>query len=126
MGMIKPYSQEQLAAYKRTAREREQARKQADAERRLAALDVAHQAAALLKSEYGATRVVVYGSTAHGCWFNSESDIDLIAAGIPAKLYWRAWNAIDALTPEFEVNLVDWEDATPALLESVEREGIVL
>ncbi len=124
--MIKPYSQEQLAAYKRTAREREQARKQADAERRLAALDVARQAAALLKSEYGATRVVVYGSTAHGCWFNSESDIDLIAAGIPAKLYWRAWNAIDALTPEFEVNLVDWEDATPALLESVEREGIVL
>ncbi len=124
--MIKPYSQEQLAAYKHTVREREQARKQADAERRLAALEVARQAAALLKNEYGATRVVVYGSTAHGCWFNSESDIDLIAAGIPAKLYWRAWNAIDALTPEFEVNLVDWEDATPALLESVEREGIVL
>ena len=126
MGMTKPYSQEQLAAYKRTALEREQARKQADAERRMAAMEVARRAALLLKSEYGATRVVVYGSTAHGYWFNSESDIDLIAAGIPATLYWKAWNAIDALTPEFEVNLVDWEDATPSLLESVEREGIEL
>lgn len=126
MGMIKSYTQEQLAAYKRTALEREKAAKQADAERRTAAMEVAREAAALLKSAYGATRVVVYGSTAHGYWFNSESDIDLIAAGIPATLYWRAWNAIDALTPEFEVNLVDWEDATPALLESVEREGVVL
>jgi uncharacterized protein len=124
--MTKPYSQEQLAVYKRTAREREEARKEADAKRRTAALEVARQAAALLKREYGATRVVVYGSTAHGYWFNSESDIDLIAEGIPAKQYWRAWNAIDALTPEFEVNLVDWEDAKPALLESVEREGIEL
>lgn len=124
--MIKSYTQEQLAAYKRTALEREKAAKQADAERRTAAMEVAREAAALLKSAYGATRVVVYGSTAHGYWFNSESDIDLIAAGIPATLYWRAWNAIDALTPEFEVNLVDWEDATPALLESVEREGVVL
>lgn len=124
--MTKPYTQEQLAVYKRTALEREKARKEADAERRIAAMEVARQAAVLLKSEYGATRVVVYGSTAHGYWFNSESDIDLIAAGIPPKLYWRAWNAIDALTPEFEVNLVDWEDATPALLESVEREGIAL
>lgn len=86
-------------------------------------MEVTREAAALLKSAYGVTRVVVYGSTAHGYWFNSESDIDLIAAGIPATLYWRAWNTIDALTPEFEVNLVDWEDATPALLESVHTKG---
>jgi hypothetical protein len=36
-------------------------------------------------------------------------------------LFWRAWNAIDALDAGFEVNLVDWEDATPALLENVAR-----
>jgi predicted nucleotidyltransferase len=90
------------------------------------ALELARRAAEVLKREYGATRVLVYGSTAHGQWFNSRSDIDLIAEGIPAESYWRAWNAIDALEPDFEVNLVDWEDATPALRAAAEQEGIVL
>jgi predicted nucleotidyltransferase len=119
-------SPERMAIYRQTALRREQERRAADAQRLYAALQVAQHAAELLKQEYGATRVVVYGSTAHGIWFGRESDIDLIAQGIPAELYWRAWNAVDALAPDFEVNLLAWEDATPALLESVEREGIVL
>lgn len=90
------------------------------------ALELARRAADLLKREFGAKRVVVYGSTAHGRWFHGDSDIDLMAEGIPAELYWRAWNAVDALDPKFEVNLVDWEDATPALRAAIERDGIVL
>ncbi len=131
--MTEPVSAEKKALYRRAALEREEARRQAGSVRRQAgsvrrqaALAVAQQTAALLKQNYGATRVVLYGSTAHGRWFHDDSDIDLAAEGIPADSYLRAWNAVDALTPDFEVNLLDWGDATPALLESIEREGIPL
>jgi predicted nucleotidyltransferase len=117
---------EQMAMYRRTALLREEEREQYAAARRAEALEIARRAADLLKREFGATRVVVYGSAAHGRWFHSDSDIDLMAEGIPAKLYWRAWNAVDALDQRFEVNLVDWEDARPALREAIEREGIIL
>jgi predicted nucleotidyltransferase len=117
---------EQMAMYRRTAFLREQERQRYAAERRAEALEIARRAADLLKREFGATRVVVYGSTAHGRWFHADSDIDLMAEGIPAKLYWRAWNAVDALDQKFEVNLVDWEDARPALRDAIEREGIIL
>jgi predicted nucleotidyltransferase len=124
--MVNKPSPELMAIYRRAALEREEQRRQQNAARRQGALELAHRAAELLKESYGATRVVVYGSTARGDGFNSDSDIDLMAEGIPPALFWRAWNAIDALDAGFEVNLVDWEDATPALLENIAREGITL
>lgn len=57
---------EQMAVYKRTAVAREKARREKIAQRRAAALDVAQAAAALLRRQFGATRVVLFGSTAHG------------------------------------------------------------
>lgn len=115
-----------MAVYKRTALARERARRQANEKRRTAALAVARAAAALLREQYGATRVLLFGSTAHGYWFRAESDIDLAAEGIAPDRFWRAWNAADALAPEFEINLVAWEEATPALREAIEREGVLL
>jgi len=124
--MTECISAEQLAAYRRTALAREQARRQANAERRIAALAAARAAAALLREQYGATRVVLFGSAAHGYWFNEESDIDLVAERIAPDLFWRAWNAAEAIAAGFELNLVAWEEAKPALREAIEREGILL
>jgi len=116
---------EQMAIYRRTALARERARQEANSQRRAAALALA-KAAALLREQHGATRVLLYGSTAHGLWFTNESDIDLAVEGITADRFWRAWSAVAALDPAFEINLVDWEDATAALRAAIEREGIPL
>lgn len=124
--MEESISPEQMAAYRRTALAREQARQAANVQRRAAAQALAEKAAELLRGQFGAARVLLYGSTAHGLWFTGESDIDLAVEGIAADQFWRAWSAVSALDPAFEINLVDWEDATPALRAAIEREGISL
>ena len=63
---------EKMAAYKRTARLRQAQREQEMAERRQRAWQVARQAARMLKEEYGATQVFVFGSLAHGAWFHAR------------------------------------------------------
>jgi uncharacterized protein len=119
-------SEEQRAAYRRAALEREAERKRADAERRQAGWAAARRAADLLKRGFGATRVVVYGSLAHGYSFGRHSDIDMAAEGIAPALFWRAWAAIDYVAPEFEINLVDIETTTESLRATIEREGVDL
>jgi predicted nucleotidyltransferase len=74
--MTESISPEQMAAYRRTAVAREKARQAANAQRRTAALAVAQAAAALLRRQFGATRVVLFGSAARGDWFTTASDIE--------------------------------------------------
>ncbi len=123
MSMIPP---EKLEAYKRGALERERRRRQEEARRRERAWQVARRAAALLKEQFGATRVVVFGSLAHGAWFRLDSDIDLAAAGIPPEDFWRAWCALDTVSEGFEINLVALESAPDALRQSIEAQGVEL
>ncbi len=72
-------SPEKLAAYKQAARARESRRQQKANERQEEAWTVARQAAQILKDKFGATRVIAFGSLAHGAWFHARSDIDLAA-----------------------------------------------
>ncbi|MCS6845396.1 MAG: nucleotidyltransferase domain-containing protein [Caldilineales bacterium] len=116
----------ELSVYQRTALAREERRAQARAARRQRGLEVARQAAALLRDRYGATRVVLFGSAARGRGFGEGSDLDLAAEGIPAKAFWQAWAALDTLDPTFEINLVAFEEATPSLLAAIEAEGMEL
>ena len=99
---------------------------QAQQQRREQAWILARQAANLLKAEFGAKRVVVFGSLPRGEGFSARSDIDLMAEGIAAQDFWRAWCALDRLTSDFEIELVASEEATPKLQEVVRREGVEL
>lgn len=119
-------SPERMAEYKRTAREREAARRQQLAERENEARAVSQAAARLLKVEFGATRVVLFGSLARGSGFHSGSDIDLAAAGIEPHLFFRAWAALDQLAAGFEVNLIDMRDTSERLRQIIAVEGIEL
>ncbi|MGQ9554223.1 MAG: nucleotidyltransferase family protein [Anaerolineae bacterium] len=56
----------------------------------------ARQAAAMLKSEFGAKRVVLFGSLAHGAWFTPDSDVDMAVEGLSGERYWQAWRAVEA------------------------------
>ncbi len=119
-------SPEKLAAYRRHAAEREAERESALADRKARAHIAARDAAEILKKQFGATRVILYGSLAHGAWWREESDVDLAAEGIAPELFWRAWGAVERLAPGIEINLAPLETVKPGVLRSIEREGVEL
>jgi predicted nucleotidyltransferase len=117
---------EKMEVYRRAARKRESDQEQAMLLRRESAWTVARQAAKLLKEQFGAARVVVFGSLAHGAWFNARSDVDLVVTGIPPEKFWRAWAALDHIGNGFEIDLVADEELTESLRAVIEHEGVEL
>ncbi len=73
------------------------------------AMWLARQAAALLRNEFDAKNVVLFGSLASRSGFSLWSDIDLAVFGVPADRFYAAVAAISGLSAEFKVNLVDAE-----------------
>jgi len=114
---------EQMSAYQATARRRWEQEQQELTQRRERAWEVARRAATLLSEQYGATRVLVFGSLVHGYWFSKTSDIDLAAWGLPADDYFVAVAKLQDLSPEFEIDLIAMPHCKPGLRELIEREG---
>ena len=94
--------------------------------RRARALKISRQIARLLKEEYGATRVVLFGSLAHEAWFTPRSDIDICAEGIPVDRFFRAESEVQKGNEGFKIDLVDPDECPPELLREIEQEGIDL
>lgn len=117
---------EAMARYRRAALAREGAHQQETERRRQVAWSVARRAAQLLKEEFGATRVVAYGSLAHGAWFEPRSDVDLAVEGIPPEAFWRAWCALDELKPTVDIDLVALESAPERLCDEIAAHGVAL
>lgn len=91
--------------------------------RRRRALLAARKAARLLKTEFGAKEVILFGSLARRAGFTRWSDIDLASRGIPSETYLKAMDTVLYLSPEFKIDLVELETCSPALLKSIEKEG---
>ncbi len=115
-----------MANYRATARRRAEEAERDLMRRRERAGEVARRAAALLKEQFGATQVAVFGSTVHGHWFTATSDIDLAASGLASDDYFTAVARLQDLSPEFKVDLVALEHCKPELCEVVMREGVIL
>ena len=94
--------------------------------RRRRAWRVARQAARMLREQFGAQRVVVFGSLAQRGWFTQWSDIDLAAWGVPDERFYQAVAMVTALSPVFKVDLIDPEACGSSLRQAIEREGIEL
>jgi predicted nucleotidyltransferase len=90
------------------------------------AWSVAQAAAEVLREQFGATRVVAFGSLARRDWFTLWSDIDLAAWGISPGAFYRAVAVVTGISPEFKLDLVAPEDCQPSLRDVIEREGVVL
>jgi len=114
---------EAMAVYRATARRRWERERRERARRRERAWEVARRASALLKEQFGATRVVVFGSLAHERWFSATSDIDLAAWGLRDADYFTAVARLQDLSPEFEIDLVAMERCKPSLRETILEEG---
>ena len=117
---------EQMAIYKRTARERQAHHEQEMRARRESAWSVARAAAPLLKERFGAKRVIAFGSLAHGAWFHARSDIDLAVEGIEPGEFFHAWATLDHLGNQFEIDLIDCAFAPTQLLDVIDEEGVEL
>ena len=115
---------EELEAYRRAARRREQQESREAAERRASAWALARQSADLLRQRFGASRVVVFGSLVHDGCFTPWSDVDLAAWGLHPADTFRAMGAVHDLDPDIEINLVDVDTCSPSLLAMIEAEGI--
>ena len=87
---------------------------------------LARKAATLLKSEFGAEKVFVFGSLLHESSFTLWSDIDLSASGIAAGKYYAAVAAVSDLSSSTKIDLVDMESCRPSLRDTILMEGVEL
>jgi len=115
-----------MTVYRATARKYQKVERRTLAQRKNRAWKVARQAAELLKTQFGATRVVIFGSLIHRNCFTPWSDVDIAAWGISSKNTFQAIGAVLALDSAIETNLVDINSCQPSLLEVIEREGVTL
>lgn len=119
-------SPEKIAVYRASALQRQRQEKEANGRRREKAWQIARQAATLLREQFKASRVVVFGSLIRENGFNRWSDVDIAAWGIASEDTFRAIGAVMDLGTEIPVNLVDVNTARPALLTVIEQESVEL
>lgn len=115
--------QPDLALYRETLKQRQVAEQHQLAQRFERAWEVAVQAARWLKHEYGAERVMVFGSLTHCQWFSSTSDIDLAVWGLLPEAYLVAIARLQDFSPEFKVDLIQMERCRPELRQTILNEG---
>jgi predicted nucleotidyltransferase len=86
---------------------------------------VASAIAGELKSRFGATKVLLFGSLAREA-FHKWSDIDLAVWGVSSADYYRAVAFASGFSELFKVDLVDAEDCSDSLRQHIQREGVEL
>ncbi len=85
---------------------------------------IAEEAGRILKENYGASKVFVFGSVAKSSAFTHWSDIDLAAWGIPDEKFYAAVGAVTGLTDDFKIDLVDITGCKDLIRNAIETEGI--
>jgi predicted nucleotidyltransferase len=92
------------------------------------AMQAAQACAAALRSDFGATRVVAFGSLVEedGGRFGVRSDIDLAAWGIPDDAYFAAVARMQTIARGFEVDLVAMQRCPAHLQAPIAEHGEAL
>ena len=85
---------------------------------------LARRAAALLRTRFGARRVVAFGSITRRDWFTPWSDVYLAVWGIAPDHFFRAVAAAAELGGDFGIHVLDGEDCSPDLQRVIAKEGI--
>jgi len=81
---------------------------------RAEAARLAEQCARMLVEQFGAQRVIPFGSVVGESPWHSRSDIDLAVEGLDPQLYFQAWAALDGLLLPghyIEIDLIELESA---------------
>jgi predicted nucleotidyltransferase len=117
---------EQLKIYRASARKRRHKPPLTPEQRaeRETLLERIREAASMLRSRFGAKRVVVFGSMAHEAWFDQVSDVDLAVEGLKGAEYWQAWGDVEELIADRQVDLIDIETASESLKRAIDHKGM--
>jgi len=80
------------------------------------ALEIAKRAEEILKTRFGATRVIVFGSARGDAPWHEGSDLDLAVEGIKPSEFSRARAALERdLAPFLEIELVELKTVSPRM-----------
>ena len=121
-----PLSEEERAEYRQTLRRRDATdREQQKHARRQARAD-ARRASDLLKTDFGADRVVVLGSVARNERLSPHSDLDLGVQGLSGMDYYEAVARVQSVSEQRSVDLVRLESCRHSLRQRIEESGIEL
>jgi len=91
--------------------------------RRRHAMLTARKAAELLRSQFGAKKIFVFGSLARRGGFTLWSDIDLATQGIPSARFFEAVGVVTGISAKFKIDVVDIDSCSKAMRASIEAEG---
>jgi len=80
--------------------------------------------ARLLREEFGATQLLVFGSAVNADYFSEKSDIDIAAWGIPIAQYLSAVLTVNEFHDDFKVDLLDPIFCCSTLQKRIEEEGV--
>lgn len=115
-----------LAVYREALNQRHLTNQRRLVERFNQAQTIAQQAATLLKQEFQAQQVILFGSVAHGQWFSPTSDIDLAVRQLAPDTYFIAVARLQDLSPEFKIDLVPLESCAVDFQRAILQNGQVL
>ncbi len=90
------------------------------------ARQLAREAAQRLREQFGARRVVLFGSAAERSLFTPWSDVDLAVWGVAPERFYAAVAAVTGLSTDIRVDLVDAERCSADLQQAIEQEGMEL
>lgn len=83
-------------------------------QRRQQALIIAQECVDILKQEFGATEVIVFGSLRGDAPWHWRSDLDLAVRGMSEQLIWEAYSKIEKVVPSWlRFDLVSVDDVSP-------------
>lgn len=119
-------TKQQIAEYQRGTQRRKSGQQNQLHGRFQRAWEAARQSAKLLKTDFRAERVAVFGSLLDEKLFHLRSDIDLAVWGLDEKEYYRAVGILQSIDPDFSIDMIMVEEASPALQTIILAEGQTL
>jgi uncharacterized protein len=117
---------DQMAIYRTSAERRQQQKRDRLQQRQKLGLTIAQQASELLKRDFQAEKVVLFGSMRLLDRIHERSDVDLAVWGLNPQDYFQAVGQLLALHPNISVDLVEVETAPPRLRHEIETTGVIL
>ena len=116
-------SADKMYGYILAARKREQARRDYLRQLQSRGIEIARHAARILRQEFGAERVVLFGSMLQPK-IHADSDIDLGVWNLSKSDYFQAVGKLQGLS-EFAIDLIEAENAPDYIIEAI-TQGIEL
>jgi predicted nucleotidyltransferase len=109
-----------MQIYIATTRHRQQLRQVMPQKQRAQGLAVTHMAAQILREKFDVSRVVLFRCVLSETNFHETSNLDLAVWDLPASVYFQAVARLTEV-PEFKIDLVNAEAASPHLQAGIEQ-----